>query len=158
MSAVAKPKLSARTAPRGPLQWRDLVEWLSEDAVISPEEARRTIARCSQAESAQHPLVRLASVSMRRAEDQRALDVEMLTEWLAGRTGLAYLLFFRLIAHVGPAQAIAVTYLIPAFAIAWGWLFLGEKATPAMLAGCAVVLAGTALASGFVSFSGGGRR
>jgi hypothetical protein len=35
------------------------------DGVISPDEAQRTIARCSQAESAQHPLVRLASVSMR---------------------------------------------------------------------------------------------
>jgi drug/metabolite transporter (DMT)-like permease len=91
-------------------------------------------------------------------------QVPSATAWAAASTlalactGLAYLLFFRLIAHVGPAQAIAVTYLIPAFAIAWGWLFLGETATPTMLGGCAVVLAGTALASGFVGFSGGGRR
>lgn len=91
-------------------------------------------------------------------------QVPSATAWAAAGTlalactGLAYLLFFRLIAHVGPAQAIAVTYLIPAFAIAWGWLFLGEAATPTMLGGCAVVLAGTALASGFVGFSGGGRR
>lgn len=65
-------------------------------------------------------------------------------------TGLAYLLYFRLIAHVGPAQAIAVTYLIPAFAMAWGALFLGEQITPALLLGCAVVLVGTALATGWV--------
>ena len=65
-------------------------------------------------------------------------------------TGLAYLLYFRLIAHVGPAQAIAVTYLIPAFAIGWGLLFLGETVTPTMLVGCAIVLLGTALATGFI--------
>ena len=37
----AQPKISARTLPRGPLHWQQLVEWLSEDAVITPEEARR---------------------------------------------------------------------------------------------------------------------
>ncbi len=46
----------------GPLEWRKLVEWLSEDGVISPQEAQRTIARCAQVQSAQHPLIRLASV------------------------------------------------------------------------------------------------
>lgn len=65
-------------------------------------------------------------------------------------TGLAYLLYFRLIAQVGPAQAIAVTYLIPAFAIGWGAIFLGERITGTMLAGCAIVLLGTALASGLI--------
>jgi drug/metabolite transporter (DMT)-like permease len=65
-------------------------------------------------------------------------------------TGLAYLLYFRLIAHLGPAQAIAVTYLIPAFAIVWGGLFLGERITGTMLLGCAIVLLGTALATGFI--------
>lgn len=73
-------------------------------------------------------------------------------------TGLAYLLYFRLIAHVGPAQAIAVTYLIPAFAIGWGALFLGERVTPSMLAGCAIVLLGTALATGFIGGEGLRRR
>jgi hypothetical protein len=43
-----------------------LVEWLHADGVISDDQATRTIARCAQAESVQHPLVRLASVSMRR--------------------------------------------------------------------------------------------
>jgi hypothetical protein len=38
-----------------------MVDWLCSDGMISPEEAQRTIARCSQAESAQHPLVRLAA-------------------------------------------------------------------------------------------------
>ncbi len=65
-------------------------------------------------------------------------------------TGVAYLLYFRLIAHVGPANAIAVTFLIPAFAVLWGWMFLGEALTPAMLTGCAVILVGTALATGLL--------
>jgi drug/metabolite transporter (DMT)-like permease len=63
-------------------------------------------------------------------------------------TGVAYLMYFRLIAHVGPANAIAVTFLIPAFAVLWGWLFLAEALTAAMVAGCAVILLGTALATG----------
>lgn len=66
-------------------------------------------------------------------------------------TGLAYILFFRLIAHVGPANAITVTFLIPAFAVAWGALFLGEQVTPAMVIGCAVILVGTALATGVLA-------
>lgn len=65
-------------------------------------------------------------------------------------TGLAYLLYFRLIASVGPSQAISVTFLIPGFAMLWGWVFLGEQPSVAMLAGCAVILAGTALSTGLV--------
>ena len=44
-------------------------------------------------------------------------------------TGLAYILYFRLIANAGPANAVAVTYLIPIFAVAWGGIFLGERLT-----------------------------
>lgn len=65
-------------------------------------------------------------------------------------TGLAYILYFRLIARVGPATAMTVTFLIPAFAMLWGGLVLGEAVTGAMLAGCAVILAGTALATGMI--------
>jgi hypothetical protein len=65
-------------------------------------------------------------------------------------TGLAYVLYFRLIARVGPAKAITVTYLVPAFAMLWAGLFLGEALTPAMLAACAVILLGTRLATGLL--------
>ncbi|MBK6008984.1 Flp pilus assembly complex ATPase component TadA [Ramlibacter ginsenosidimutans] len=96
MSAQARPRTSppAPVSPasyRGPLQWRHLVEWLSEDGVISMDEAQRTISRCSQAESAQHPLVRLAAVSMQRTRDGKPLDIETLTQYLAGRAQLDYL-------------------------------------------------------------------
>jgi drug/metabolite transporter (DMT)-like permease len=64
-------------------------------------------------------------------------------------TAVAYVLYFRLIAHVGPATAISVTFLIPVFAVLWGGLFLHEHLTPAMVGGCAVVLLGTSLTTGF---------
>jgi general secretion pathway protein E len=101
MSAVAKPKPTARSAPRGPVDWRTLVQWLGDDGVISAEEARRTVARCSQAESAQHPLVRLAAVSMSRVSDGKPLDIEMLTQWLAARAGMDYLRIDPLKVDVG---------------------------------------------------------
>ena len=63
-------------------------------------------------------------------------------------TALAYLLYFQLIERVGPGNAITVTFLIPGFAVAWGALVLGETVTAEMLAGCAVILVGTALATG----------
>jgi drug/metabolite transporter (DMT)-like permease len=65
-------------------------------------------------------------------------------------TGVAYILYFRLIANAGAGNAISVTLLIPAFAMAWGWLFLNEQPTPPMLAGCAVILLGTALSTGLL--------
>lgn len=66
-------------------------------------------------------------------------------------TGVAYVLYFRLIANVGPSNAITVTFLIPVFAVAWGGLLLGEGVTLAMVVGCVVILAGTALSTGLVA-------
>lgn len=68
-------------------------------------------------------------------------------------TGVAYVLYFRLIANVGPQNAIAVTYLVPAFAVLWGWMFLAEQPTVAMVIGCAVILLGTSLATGLLKAS-----
>ncbi len=101
MNASTAPQTSAQAQHVGPLDWRKLVQWLQQDGVISDEEATRTIARCSMAESVQHPLVRLASVSMRRAADQKPLDMELLTQWLAKRSGLAYLRIDPLKVDVG---------------------------------------------------------
>jgi len=67
-------------------------------------------------------------------------------------TGIAYILYFRLIARVGPASAMTVTFLIPAFAMLWSGLFLGEPVTATMIAGCAVILAGTSLTIGLLRF------
>ena len=65
-------------------------------------------------------------------------------------TAFAYVLYFRLIAHVGPARAIAVTFLIPPFALAWGGIVLREPLTARTLGAACVILAGTALATGLV--------
>ena len=72
-------------------------------------------------------------------------------------TGLAYVLYFRLIRNAGATNAVSVTFLIPAFAMAWGWLLLGEVPNPNTLAGCAVILLGTALASGLLKLGPRGR-
>jgi drug/metabolite transporter (DMT)-like permease len=58
-------------------------------------------------------------------------------------TAFAYLLYFRLIATIGPARALTVTFLIPLFGVLWGFVFLGEALAVHMLAGCALILAGT---------------
>ncbi|NML34788.1 DMT family transporter [Paraburkholderia antibiotica] len=63
-------------------------------------------------------------------------------------TGFAYLLFFRLVEHVGSAYAASVTFLIPIFGVLWGAVFLDEKITLRMAVGCATILAGTALTTG----------
>ena len=108
-SASVKPV--APPFPVGPLDWRRIVEWLSADGVIAPEEAQRTIARCSQAESAQHPLLRLANVAMERASDGKPLDIEMLTEYLAKRCGLSYLRIDPLKVDVGKvADTMSASY------------------------------------------------
>jgi drug/metabolite transporter (DMT)-like permease len=57
-------------------------------------------------------------------------------------------LYVRLIASLGAARAIAVTFLIPLFGLLWGALFLGEAVTLWMVAGCAVILLGTGLVAG----------
>lgn len=70
-------------------------------------------------------------------------------------TALAYVLYFRLIERAGPQRALAVTYLVPVFGVAYGAVFLGEPIEPQSLVAAAVILAGTALAVGLVDF---GRR
>lgn len=61
-------------------------------------------------------------------------------------TAVAYLIYFRLIADLGPSRALTVTFLIPLFGVLWGFLFLGEAITANMLAGGVLIVAGTALA------------
>ena len=99
------------TALHGPLEWRRIVQWLREDGVIADEEAQRTVARLAQAESSQHPLVRLASVAMARASDGKPLDMEALTEYLAARVGLEYLRIDPLRVDVGKvAETMSASY------------------------------------------------
>jgi drug/metabolite transporter (DMT)-like permease len=67
-----------------------------------------------------------------------------------GCTGIAYMLFFHLIEVAGPARTITVTFVIPIFGILWGAIFLAESVSPGMIKACAIILVGTALATGVV--------
>ncbi|MGP1630228.1 MAG: DMT family transporter [Giesbergeria sp.] len=65
-------------------------------------------------------------------------------------TGIAYILYFRLIVHAGPSRALAVTFLAPVFAVAYGMVFLGESVT-LWMGGCALVIVlGTLLSTGLL--------
>jgi drug/metabolite transporter (DMT)-like permease len=74
-----------------------------------------------------------------------------LASWLSGAalgvlcTGIAFVLFYRLIARIGANRTSIVTYLIPPFGVAWGWLFLGEPVTLTMIVACALILGSVAL-------------
>ncbi|HEX5612012.1 MAG TPA: DMT family transporter [Burkholderiales bacterium] len=60
-------------------------------------------------------------------------------------SGVAFVLYFRLIADIGATRALTVTYLIPLFGVLWGWIFLDETLPGLALAGGALIVAGTLL-------------
>jgi drug/metabolite transporter (DMT)-like permease len=61
-------------------------------------------------------------------------------------TGIAYIVFFALLPRIGPSRAVLVTYLIPAVALVYGAVLLGEEVTLVALGGLALILGGVALA------------
>ncbi|WP_281649162.1 DMT family transporter [Parendozoicomonas sp. Alg238-R29] len=64
-------------------------------------------------------------------------------------TGVAYLLYFKLIADIGAPSALTVTFLIPVFGILWGHLILDETVGWHTVIGTLLVVVGTALVTGF---------
>ena len=63
-------------------------------------------------------------------------------------TGVAFAIFYRLLTTVGPARTFIVIYLVPAFAIAYGVLLLGESISVATVSGTLLIAAGSWLAAG----------
>ncbi|MDX1676649.1 DMT family transporter [Arsukibacterium sp.] len=64
-------------------------------------------------------------------------------------TGVAYLLYFRLVQDLGATPTLTVTFLIPVFGVIWGHLFLQEAIGWHTLAGAGIVIGGTMLVTGF---------
>ena len=65
-------------------------------------------------------------------------------------TGIAYALFFHLIATEGASKAVTVTFLVPATASVWAWLLLSEPITFGTVTGISIVLIATAMALGLL--------
>ena len=64
-------------------------------------------------------------------------------------SGIAYMLYFKLIEEIGAAQTLSVGFLIPVFGVLWGALFLHEAVMARTVIGGLVVLVGMALITGF---------
>jgi drug/metabolite transporter (DMT)-like permease len=67
-----------------------------------------------------------------------------------GGTSVGYVLYYALLSGAGASRSILITYLVPAIALAYGVLLLGEPLTVEAVAGLALVLAGVGLGSGLV--------
>ncbi len=116
MSTTPSPRRTERTglsppapaapasAPQGRLEWRQLLDWLQGDGWITAADVVRVARRLSAGGSSLHALVRLGGADLVRSDAAaagKALDVEALTEWLAGRARLPYLRIDPLKADVG---------------------------------------------------------
>jgi drug/metabolite transporter (DMT)-like permease len=80
----------------------------------------------------------LPLVPLRATPD--AVDVACLLALALGSTGVAYLLYFRLLAELGPTRGMTVIFVVPVFGVLWGAVFLGEAVHLATLLGGAVIL------------------
>ena len=60
-------------------------------------------------------------------------------------TGLAFVMYYRLIARIGAGRASTVTYLVPVFGVAWAWWLLDEPLTWSMALAGATILGSVAL-------------
>ncbi|WP_409159677.1 DMT family transporter [Pectobacterium sp. B2J-2] len=54
-------------------------------------------------------------------------------------TAFAYILYFRLIADVGPLRSLTVTFLIPPFGVLWGYMVLGETINNGFIMGGVII-------------------
>ena len=96
--------------PTGRLDWRLLLQWLLEDGIVGADDAERVRKRFGTASSL-HPLVRLGGANLVHAKTGKALDTEVLTEWLARRIGKPYLRIDPLKVDVGRvADVMSIQY------------------------------------------------
>lgn len=60
-------------------------------------------------------------------------------------SGIAFWIFYQLIAEIGPLMTSGVTFFVPLFGMFWGWLILRERLGWNVFAGCALIVAGAFL-------------
>ena len=97
--------------PKGPLDWRALLQCLLDDGLVNAEDVDRVSKRFAAGSSSLHALVRLGGAGLLRQGTNVSLDVEGLTEWLALRCGLGYQRIDPLRADVGRvAEVMSVQY------------------------------------------------
>ncbi|HEX4510859.1 MAG TPA: ATPase, T2SS/T4P/T4SS family, partial [Burkholderiaceae bacterium] len=85
-----RPDVRPRTPPTGRLELRQILKWLREDGMLTPEEADKLARRFGHSASSLHPLQRLGGSGLKDARDGKALDADALARWLAARFGLPY--------------------------------------------------------------------
>ena len=111
VTASLPPGPPPAPAPKGRLEWPLLLGWLREDGLISAGDAERVTARFRAGSSSLHALVRLGGAGLLRQGGGQSLDLEALTEWLAGRCRLPYLRIDPLRVDVGRvADVMSVQY------------------------------------------------
>ena len=110
-SPAAADPASAAAKPKGALDWRVLLQWLHDDGLISAEDVDRVGKRFGAGVSGLHALVRLGGAGLARQGSGAALDLDVLTEWLAARCGMAHVRIDPLRADVGRvAEVMSVQY------------------------------------------------
>ncbi len=72
----------------GPLDWRDVLHWLHDDDFIDDAGLRQGLDRCAHASERLHALHKVANAGLTRVADAKALDLDQLTAWLAGRADM----------------------------------------------------------------------
>jgi general secretion pathway protein E len=108
----ARPQtVDAEAAPRGRLDWPQLLAWLLADGWISAADELLVRRRLGAGASSLHPLVRLGGAGLLRSGSGQALDTEALTQWLAARARLPHLRIDPLRVDVGRvAEVMSVQY------------------------------------------------
>jgi general secretion pathway protein E len=125
-----RPKPAAQPLPQGRLDWRHLLAALKADGWIDAAAAERVQQRFGSAASGLHALVRLGGAGLTHASTGKALDIEVLTQWLAGRVGLPYLRIDPLKLEVGRvADVMSMQYAV------------SRNALPVSLSGSEVTIA-----------------
>jgi drug/metabolite transporter (DMT)-like permease len=111
------------------------------------DEPPLTLAIGQQLGAAAVLLPLIPAVPVRGAPD--AVDVACLLALALASTGVAYLLYFRLLGELGATGGMTVIFVVPVFGVLWAALFLGEKIHLATVLGGIVILASVFLITRF---------